>query len=113
RLTRDRVITYDAGAESKRRPDGWELRLSGGVEESMGTTTFAATKLTIPTSVRAVVARPDLVEQLDQAWYRIGLVSAPAGFGKTALLAMWADSRRDSVAWLSCDVTDAEPTRFW
>ena len=73
----------------------------------------ATTKLTIPMPARTVVARPQLVEALDRSGYRVGLVSAPAGFGKTALLATWAAYRRDSVAWLSCDATDAEPARFW
>ena len=44
--------------------------------------------------------------------YRIALVSAPAGYGKTATLASWASERPDEVAWLSCDALDAEPTRF-
>ena len=39
-------------------------------------------------------------------------MSAPAGYGKTATLASWAAGHRDRVAWLSCDPTDAEPTRF-
>ena len=75
--------------------------------------TFAVTKLTVPMPVRSVVARPHLVEHLDRPGYRVGLLSAPAGFGKTALLASWAAARRDSVAWLSCDTSDGEPTRFW
>ncbi|MEO8827721.1 LuxR C-terminal-related transcriptional regulator [Lapillicoccus sp.] len=44
------------------------------------------------------------------------MVSAPAGFGKTTLLAEWigekpADDR--SVAWLSLDPADSEPALFW
>jgi len=43
-------------------------------------------------------------------------VSAPAGFGKTTLLAEWlaaapADGR--SVAWLSLDQRDNDPALFW
>jgi LuxR family maltose regulon positive regulatory protein len=43
-------------------------------------------------------------------------VSAPAGFGKTTLLADWlaaapADGR--SVAWLALDQRDNDPTLFW
>jgi LuxR family maltose regulon positive regulatory protein len=43
------------------------------------------------------------------------LVSAPAGFGKTTLLARWlaeAEGQR-SVAWLSLEDVDSEPARFW
>lgn len=57
------------------------------------------------------MARPELTARLNGD-YRLGLVSAPAGYGKTAALASWAAERRDSVAWLSCDALDAEPTRF-
>ena len=42
----------------------------------------------------------------------MALVSAPAGYGKTATLASWASERAGDVAWLSCDALDAEPTRF-
>jgi LuxR family maltose regulon positive regulatory protein len=42
------------------------------------------------------------------------LLIAPAGFGKTTLLAQWAGrQRRSSVAWLSCDQTHRESSRFW
>jgi LuxR family maltose regulon positive regulatory protein len=71
----------------------------------------AATKLTIPRSRRSLVPRPSLSARLDSE-YRVGLVSAPAGYGKTATLAAWAGGRRDHLAWLSCDPSDAEPARF-
>jgi LuxR family maltose regulon positive regulatory protein len=41
------------------------------------------------------------------------LVCAPAGFGKTALLADWARSGNHPVAWLSLDAGDNDPARFW
>jgi len=44
------------------------------------------------------------------------LVSAPAGFGKTTLLAEWLDATAGedrSVAWLSLDRGDSEPASFW
>ena len=74
-------------------------------------TVVAATKLTVPRSRRPLVPRPDLTARLD-ADYRLALVSAPAGYGKTAMLASWATEHRDQVAWLSCDPSDAEPARF-
>ena len=57
------------------------------------------------------MVRPTLSARLDGD-YRVALVSAPAGYGKTATLAAWAAARRSDVAWLSCDALDAEPTRF-
>ncbi len=74
-------------------------------------TVVAATKLTIPRSRRPLMARPELTARLDGD-YRLALVSAPAGYGKTAVIASWAAAHRDGVAWLSCDPSDAEPTRF-
>ncbi len=43
-------------------------------------------------------------------------MSAPAGFGKTTLLAEWVEqSAQDdrTVAWLSLDPADSEPASFW
>lgn len=41
------------------------------------------------------------------------LVCTPAGFGKTTLLAEWAECARSTVAWLSLDPEDSDPARFW
>jgi LuxR family transcriptional regulator, maltose regulon positive regulatory protein len=41
------------------------------------------------------------------------LVCTPAGFGKTTLLADWAQSAQRPVAWLSLDADDNDPARFW
>jgi LuxR family maltose regulon positive regulatory protein len=40
------------------------------------------------------------------------LVVAPAGFGKTTLLASWASTAQLPVAWLSLDPADTAPIRF-
>jgi LuxR family maltose regulon positive regulatory protein len=40
------------------------------------------------------------------------LVCAPAGFGKTALLADWARGGGRPVAWLGLDAGDSDPARF-
>ena len=41
------------------------------------------------------------------------LVCAPAGYGKTVLLAEWVRRGRHPVAWLSLDAGDNDPVRFW
>ena len=75
------------------------------------------TKLHLPRWRRDLVARPRLSERLSRgAESALTLVSAPAGFGKTTLLAEWlaaaaADGR--SVAWLSLDQRDNDPALFW
>lgn len=75
------------------------------------------TKLHIPRLRPSLVARPRLSERLSRvATSALTLVSAPAGFGKTTLLAEWlaaASGDRPSVAWLSLDRRDNDPTTFW
>ncbi len=63
-----------------------------------------------------LVARPRLTEKLEREPARkLTLISAPAGFGKTTLLVEWLRERaggEGSVAWLSLDEGDNDPTRF-
>ena len=73
-----------------------------------------ATKLHVPGPRLGLVARPRLVAALDEGLARgLVLVCAPAGFGKTALLADWVRSAGRPVAWLSLDAADDDPARFW
>jgi LuxR family maltose regulon positive regulatory protein len=76
-----------------------------------------ATKLYVPKQRRPLVARPRLLERLRRGGEsRLTLVSAPAGFGKTTLLAEWfgeTPGEDRSVAWLSLDPADNEPASFW
>jgi len=69
-----------------------------------------ATKLHVPGPRPGFVARPRLAEALGGG---LVLVCAPAGFGKTALLADWLRSGGRPVAWLSLDAGDNDPVRFW
>jgi LuxR family maltose regulon positive regulatory protein len=73
-----------------------------------------ATKLYLPRPQPGFVSRPRLVGQLDQGLVGpLTLICAPAGFGKTALLADWARRGRRPVGWLSLDAGDNDPARFW
>jgi LuxR family transcriptional regulator, maltose regulon positive regulatory protein len=73
-----------------------------------------ATKLHVPGPRPGFVARPRLAGMLDEGLARqLILVCAPAGFGKTALLADWARRGDRPVAWLSLDAGDNDPARFW
>jgi LuxR family transcriptional regulator, maltose regulon positive regulatory protein len=73
-----------------------------------------ATKLYQPGPRPGQVPRPRLLARLDEARAG-GLVSvcAPAGYGKTVLLADWARRGGYPVAWLSLDAGDNDPARFW
>ena len=84
-----------------------------GVADS-GPDALLATKLHVPRPRPGFVPRPRLVEALGEGLAgRLILVCAPAGSGKTALLADWALSGRRPVAWLSLDAADNDPVRFW
>ena len=58
--------------------------------------------------------RRDLRARLTEGKERLTLLNAPAGYGKTTLLAWWqqADARRP-FAWISLDESDRDPRRFW
>ena len=73
-----------------------------------------ATKLHVPRPQPGVVPRPRLAQQLDEGLGRgLVLVCAPAGYGKTVLLADWAQHGPQLAAWLSLDAGDNDPARFW
>jgi hypothetical protein len=72
-------------------------------------------KLHAPSWRREWVERPELTDYLARAASRLGLVDAPAGFGKTTVVAQWrasaAEGRR--FAWVSLDHGDDDPARLW
>jgi LuxR family maltose regulon positive regulatory protein len=83
------------------------------------TTPLLKTKLYIPPARPELVSRQRLIERLNAGLRRkLALISAPAGFGKTTLLAEWVHTvgvRHDVsmwVAWLSLDEGDNDPVRF-
>ena len=79
-----------------------------------GQDVLLATKLHVPRPQPGFVPRPRLVEALGEGLARGRvLVCAPAGFGKTALLADWARGGGRPVAWLGLDAGDSDPVRFW
>lgn len=97
--------------------------------------TLLTTKLFLPTVRPNVVRRPRLVERLNEGQNlgrRLTLISAPAGYGKTTLLAEWINAKDEGgrmkaerfaktnsdlhpsqAAWLSLDAQDDNPPRFW
>ncbi len=67
----------------------------------------------------ALVPRPHLIEKLSQGLNgKLTLISAPAGFGKTTLIAEWLHHSSliphlSSFSWLSLDESDNDLVRFW
>src|SRR5689334_15214794 len=76
---------------------------------------FLVTKTVAPRR-SGLIDRPRLVTVVSQLpAKRVAVIKAPAGFGKTSLAASWAESlgqRGSSVAWLTIDPDDDEPSRF-
>ncbi len=71
------------------------------------------TKLRRPTVSTQHVARPRLLEQLNASADRqLILVSAPAGYGKTALVSRWLDAVDCPCAWFSVDEHDDDLAAF-
>ncbi len=83
--------------------DGWAIGL-------------AATKVRPPVLPGVLVRRSRLVDVLDAAvegHVRFVLVSAPAGSGKSTLIASWLAASTGARAWLQVEPSDSDPSRFW
>src|SRR5215210_3189353 len=75
------------------------------------------TKFEAPQIHPGFVTRPRLYNRLDAGQERrLTLLSAPAGFGKTALLSAWRmrhASEERPIGWFSLDESDNDAARFW
>lgn len=72
-----------------------------------------ATKLWLPPLQSGLVSRPQLLARLhNHLNCQLTLISAPAGFGKTTLLAAWIAQTDADFAWLSLDEYDNDPVLF-
>ncbi len=79
-------------------------------------TWFSETKIRMPRMPIHLVPRQRLIDILDRsAERRLTLITAPAGFGKSTLLAQWRDSLRGKAvkcAWIGLDEDDGEIHQF-
>lgn len=76
------------------------------------------TKLFRPLSRPSLIPRPRLIEKLNAGLAgKLTLVCAPAGFGKTTLVAHWGQQLAEAgdwyLGWLSLDENDNEVERFF
>jgi len=74
-----------------------------------------AVKITVPQLPPEFVARTELCADLDAgAAADVALICAPAGYGKTLLLADWSrTSTATDTAWVGVDRDDNDPRRLW
>ena len=89
-----------------------ETLLVGGVPLP---TELLTSKLFIPSLRPNLVPRPRLIQLLDGGLgtkRKLTLVSAPAGFGKTTLVAAWLKEIDSPAAWLSLEEADNDLPRF-
>jgi LuxR family maltose regulon positive regulatory protein len=71
---------------------------------------IVASKLSAPPLRPGIVERPQLIDGLLAVPEApIVLVSAPAGYGKTTLLALWRAREERPFAWVSLDAADNDP----
>ena len=80
-------------------------------------TSLIMTKLNIPTVSSKILKRQNLFKKLDDYLnYKLTIINAPAGYGKTALITSWLSqkqNRKSIIAWLSLDEEDNDPKIFW
>ncbi|MGZ4539733.1 MAG: AAA family ATPase [Blastococcus sp.] len=77
-------------------------------------TSVPHSKTAVPDLPPGLVTRPHLLATLDGgAASALTLVSAPAGSGKTLLLAEWARGHQAPVAWVTLDEDDDDAQRLW
>jgi LuxR family transcriptional regulator, maltose regulon positive regulatory protein len=85
-------------------------------DDRAGPAVLLLTKLYAPAVREQAVPREHLLEALRRGSVcRLSLVVAPAGFGKSTLLAAWrqAELARKPVAWVSLDDGDNDPVVLW
>jgi LuxR family transcriptional regulator, maltose regulon positive regulatory protein len=69
-------------------------------------------KLFRPPIRPGIVRRNLLVDRLRASTASVVSINAPAGYGKTTLLAEWAERDRRPFAWVSIDEADGDPVVF-
>jgi LuxR family transcriptional regulator, maltose regulon positive regulatory protein len=82
-----------------------------GDPQSRSESSFALveSKLHSPPARPGIVARTELVDRLLATAAPVVCVVAPAGYGKTTLLAEWAQRKGPRVGWVSVDLRDNDP----
>ncbi|EKQ55206.1 MULTISPECIES: LuxR C-terminal-related transcriptional regulator [unclassified Clostridium] len=78
---------------------------------------FIKSKINIPKVKDKLVKREALFDKLNEAInYKLTLVTAPAGFGKSTLISSWINfevKNKYFVSWISLDERDSNPLFFW
>ena len=95
---------------------------TGDVIETTGDPSEESPRIVLKPKLQAPVPRPEqlvrrgLLELLRKALgFKVSVISAPTGYGKTTLLAHWRQVEEAEVAfaWVSLDEQDNDPARLW
>ncbi|MEK4299189.1 LuxR C-terminal-related transcriptional regulator [Oceanobacillus sp. FSL W8-0428] len=71
-------------------------------------------KTIVPKVPEAIINRDRLYALLKRNPHpRVTIVQAAAGYGKTTILSQWVHQLDEPAAWLSIDIMDNDPSRFW
>jgi ATP/maltotriose-dependent transcriptional regulator MalT len=87
-------------------------------EALLGRPASPAWKYEAPRLGELLLIRERLIAKIEQALGRhrssgdVFLVSAPAGYGKSTLLAQWSNTSKLPVAWYHVDISDEDPAIF-
>lgn len=105
-------------SESRAGQDGGSLgaELVRNPEDGVETTKLSAFRFRPPLQRVEIIKRSELLDRLDAAAFgRLILFQAPAGYGKTTLLAQWWESLNERgvrAAWLALDEDSRAPVGF-
>ena len=106
---RDRRCVHPGGP---RTPLGRER--AGGSPTGRRWARIPRAEISVPRLPRQSIERPALVELLDRADDEaVALICAPAGYGKTLLLAEWVRGTEAATAWVSMSSDTNDDRRFW
>lgn len=76
-------------------------------------TPISQIKILVPQRRKELLSRPRLLALLDDLLdFKLIIIAAPAGYGKTSLMIDYATSYDWPVAWLALDPLDQNPSRF-
>src|SRR4029079_18081950 len=99
--------------EARRRPDVSVAESAGGPTPHRPGPLLQASKLHPPRLRPGTRRRERPTSLLVAARPSLNLTVAPAGFGKTSLLADWADVDPRQFAWVAIDALDNDPAVLW
>lgn len=104
-----------AAAASLPVPEASPAARADAASARLGLEVPLETKLYPPSLRKEWVPRRGLVDYLSDTTAKLILVDAPAGFGKTTLVAQWRASavEKRPFAWISLDRGDNDPVRLW